>query len=51
MDLMRHRRLAVTSEIGTLEELIAARRLVGGFGPRPLLTSTHTLRQMLVQAP
>lgn len=33
MDLIRHRRLAVTNEIGTLQELIAARRRVGGALP------------------
>lgn len=33
MDLMRHRRLAVTNEIGTLQALIAARRRVGGALP------------------
>lgn len=30
IELIRHRRLAVTNEIGTLQELIAVRRRLGG---------------------
>lgn len=35
MDLTRHRRLAVANEIGTLQELIAARRRLGGTSASP----------------